>query len=58
MILCQKAKLDKQNRVLIPREYIKLAGGEANGVCYITFDENTKEIRVIIPVAQEGVDNG
>lgn len=48
MILCQKTKFDQKNRVLVPREYIKLAGGEDNCGCYITFDEDTKEIKVII----------
>ena len=48
MILCQKAKFDQKNRVLVPREYIKLAGGEDNCGCYITFDEDTKEIKIII----------
>ena len=48
MILCQKSKFDQGNRILIPREYIRLAGGERNGACYITYDEETKEIKIII----------
>ncbi len=48
MILCQKTKFDQKNRVLIPREYIQLAGGAEDGVCYVTYDEDTKEIKIII----------
>jgi hypothetical protein len=33
---------------LIPREYIQLAGGAEDGVCYVTFDEDTKEIKIVI----------
>ena len=53
MILCQKTKFDQKNRGLVPREYIKLAGGEENGACYITYNEDTKEIKIIIKEISE-----
>lgn len=55
MVLCQKTKFDQKNRVLIPREYIKLAGGQENGTCYVTYDEATKEIKIIIKEANQNV---
>ena len=56
MILCQKTKFDQKNRVLVPHEYIKLAGGEPDGVCYVTYDEDSKEIKIIIK-AKENLKN-
>lgn len=52
MVLCTKTKLDNQNRLLIPRDYLKEAGGTLNGQCYILFDEETKRI-VVIPVKEQ-----
>lgn len=48
MVLCQKTKFDQKNRILIPKEYIRVAGGEENGPCYVTCNEETGEIKIII----------
>ena len=48
MVLCQKAKFDQKNRILIPKDFIDVAGGVENGTCYVTCDEDTKEIKIII----------
>jgi len=48
MILCQKAKFDQKNRILIPRDYIREAGGSDNCSCYITFNEATREIKILV----------
>ena len=48
MILCHKTKFDQKSRLRVPLEYIKLAGGKAGCKCYITFNEDTKEIKIII----------
>ena len=56
MILCHKAKFDQKSRLRIPREYIKLAGGEDDCKCYITFDENTKEIKIIMEKVRNNAD--
>ena len=58
MVLCQKAKLDQKNRILIPRDFIKVAGGEDNGSCYVTCDEDTKEIKIIIRPMKEKENQG
>ncbi len=52
MVLCMKTKFDCQNRLLIPRDYLKAAGGSPNGKCYVLYDEGTNQI-VIIPVKQD-----
>ena len=53
MILCQKVKFDQKNRILIPRDYIREAGGSDNCSCYVTFNEATREIKIVIqPIAE------
>ena len=49
MILTEKRKFDQKNRLYIPLEYIRAAGGDPNGEVYVQFDEQTKEIRVVFP---------
>ena len=48
MVLCQKAKFDQKNRILIPKDFIEVAGGNDNVSCYVTCDEDTGEIKIII----------
>jgi len=48
MILCEKKKMDDKCRLLIPTEYVTGAGGKPGGTVYVSFDEDTKEIKIII----------
>ena len=48
MVLCQKAKFDQKNRILIPKDFIEVAGGTNGDSCYVICDEDTKEIKIII----------
>lgn len=53
MILTEKRKLDLKNRINIPIDYIRKAGGGPNGEVYVTFDEETKKIEIIVVPATE-----
>lgn len=44
MILCQKAKIDNQGRVAIPKELLEAAGLRAGDYLYITVGEQSTEI--------------
>lgn len=44
MILCQKAKIDNQGRVAIPKELLDAAGLSAGDYLYITVGEQSTEI--------------
>ena len=46
MVLCHVRKMDQNNRILIPKEFIKMAGGHENGDVYVMFDEDSKEIKI------------
>lgn len=48
MILCCERKFDQQNRLLVPLEYLRKAGGGPNCKCYVMFDEATKEIKIVV----------
>ena len=48
MTLCQKTKFDQKNRILIPKEYIKSAGGADNCKCYVQYQEGTDFIIIRI----------
>lgn len=47
MILCQKAKFDQKNRILIPKSILLAAGGEFDGETYIVHEEGSNEIKLI-----------
>ena len=47
MVLCQKAKFDQKNRVLIPKEMMKAAGGYDNCEVYVTHDEGTNMVTLV-----------
>ena len=51
MILMEKRKFDQKNRVNIPLDYIRAAGGDPNGEVYVQFDEQTNEIKILFPNA-------
>lgn len=40
--------MDGKCRLQIPTEYIIEAGGKPDGTVYVSFNEETKEIRIII----------
>ena len=48
MVLCEKKRMDGKCRLQIPTEYIIEAGGKPDGTVYVSFHEETKEIRIII----------
>jgi len=47
MVLCQKARFDQKNRILIPKTMITEAGGQFDGPVYVSHEEGTNEIRLI-----------
>lgn len=47
MVLCQKAKFDQKNRVLIPKDMMKEAGGYDNCEVYVTCEEGTNKVILI-----------
>lgn len=47
MVLCQKAKFDQKNRVLIPKDMMKAAGGYDNCEVYVTCEEGTNKVILI-----------
>ena len=49
MVLVERRRLDQKTRVHIPSEYIRLAGGHPNGDVYVSFDEQSKEIKIVFP---------
>lgn len=53
MVLCVERKMDQKNRLWIPADFIKKAGGELDGHCYVQFDEDTKEIKIIMKGGRE-----
>lgn len=53
MVLCEERKFDQKNRVFIPKTYIMKAGGKENGECYVMFDEETKEIKIVFKEEKE-----
>ena len=53
MILMEKRKFDQKNRVNIPLDYIRAAGGDPNGEVYVQFDEQTNEIKILFPNAKK-----
>lgn len=48
MILCQKKKMDGKCRLQIPTTFIIEAGGQPDGYVYVSFNEDTKEIKITI----------
>lgn len=48
MILCQKKKMDDKCRLQIPKAFIIGAGGQPDETVYVSFDEDTKEIKITI----------
>lgn len=48
MVLCVERKMDQKNRLWIPTDFIKKAGGELDGHYYVMFDEDTKEIKIVM----------
>lgn len=48
MVLCVEKKFDQNNRIFIPADFIRKAGGELDSRCYVMFDEDTKEIKIVI----------
>lgn len=44
MILCQKAKIDNQGRIAIPKELLEAAGLSAGDYLYITVGESSTEL--------------
>lgn len=48
MVLCVERKFDQKNRLFIPADFLKKAGGGPNCKCYVQLDEDTKEIKVIV----------
>lgn len=47
MTLCQKAKFDQKNRILIPKSILLAAGGEFDGETYIVHEEGSNEVKLI-----------
>lgn len=52
MILCEKKKMDGKCRLQIPTAFIIEAGGTPNGMAYVSFDEDTKEIKITVTKKQ------
>lgn len=48
MILCEKKKMDGKCRLQIPTAFIIEAGGKPDDTVYVSFDEDTKEIKITI----------
>ena len=46
MVLCERKKLDDKCRLLIPTDYIKASGGRPGGYVYVSYDEDTAEIKI------------
>jgi AbrB family looped-hinge helix DNA binding protein len=46
MILCQKAKIDNQGRIAIPKELLQEAGLSPGDYLYISVDETCKSLVV------------
>lgn len=47
MILCERKKVSDKGRVVIPADYLKKIGIEPGKEVYITFDEESKEIKIL-----------
>lgn len=59
MVLCQKVKFDQKNRVHIPRDMMKTAGGYDNCEVYVTCEEGTNKVVLVFSKrANGGVTNG
>ena len=54
MTLCQKVKFDQKNRVLIPKNMMKAAGGYDNCEAYVTCEEGTNKVVLIFKEKEEG----
>ncbi len=48
MVLCEKKMMDGKCRVQIPTAYILEAGGNPDGIVYIFFDKETREIKITV----------
>ncbi len=48
MQLCEKKKFDNKCRIQIPKSYVAAAGGSPNSYAYVAFDEESKEIKIIL----------
>lgn len=46
MVLCVERRMDQKNRLFIPIDFIRKAGGKPNGTYYVMLDEDTKEIKI------------
>lgn len=48
-MLCVKRRFDQKNRILIPVEFIREAGGDVDCEVYVQHEEGTNEIRLVFP---------
>lgn len=53
MILCERKKMDGKCRIQIPTTYILEAGGKPDSIVYVSFDEETKEIKIKIKAKEQ-----
>ena len=58
MQLCEIKRLDDKCRISIPKEYVAGAGGKPNQRAYVSFDEETKEIKITLKQENEADGNG
>lgn len=58
MQLCEIKRFDDKCRISIPKEYVAGAGGKPNQRAHVSFDEETKEIKITLKQEDEADGNG
>ena len=58
MQLCEIKRFDDKCRIGIPKEYVAGAGSKPNQRAYVSFDEETKEIKITLKQEDEADGNG